>query len=319
MVMNVDERIPAAGSMHAEVSGTTPQLERVPGQRFRRRLAVIITSATVTAIGGIALLACGSNRSPAAEAWKYELPLDGATPLPTETRTARTASGALWVDRVSGRYLALTIRPGLADGYPAPVGLGPMARSESFPGSRGQAYLTQSDESHVRTMTMWWTRTDGAVWILRAYWYGDDPVPFGEAQQMFETWALEISIVASDDAPENFRLGDESMTLFAASRSGLVGSRSQEWDLVRGTRQGRIGVLTIYPSAGAMDLANLLAHGMPTEITLFGRTAWMVKDNTGQITVGWQAGNAKQEWSYLTIPASIASYTSEILSALRVG
>lgn len=316
--MNIDKQITAAGSMPTGAAVAAPELERVPGRRFRRRLAIVVASTAVIAIFGITLLPGGSNRSPAAEAWTYELSLDGATPLPTETRTARTASGALWVDRVSGRYLSLTIRPGLADGYPAPVGLGPMARSESFPGSRGQAYLTQSDESHVRTMTMWWTRTDGAVWILRAYWYGDDPVPFGEAQQTFETWALGISVVSSDDPHDTFHLGDASMTLFAANHGGEVGSRSQGWDLVRGTRQGRIGVLTIYPSAGAMDLANLLAHGMPTEITLFGRTAWMVKGNAGQITVGWQAGNAKQEWSYLTIPASIASYTSEILSALRV-
>lgn len=316
--MNVDERIPAAGSMHAEVSGTTPQLERVPGQRVRRRLATVIASATVTAISGIALLACGSNRSPAAEAWTYELSLDGATPLPTETLTARTASGALWVDRASGRYLALTIRPGLADGYPAPVGLGPMARSESFPGSRGQAYLTQSDESHVRTMTMWWTRTDGAVWILNAYWYGDSPVPIGEAQQTFETWALDISVISSDDSQGTFQLGDASMTLFEAGRPGDVGSRAQLWNFVRGTEQGQIILDTIEDTA-AVGLSNLLAHGMPTEITLFGRTTWMVEDNAGRVTVGWRAGNDEQDWSTLTIPASIASYTSEILSALRVG
>lgn len=287
----------------------------MPKRRSRQRLAMVIASATI--IGGITLLACGSNRSPAAEAWTYELSLDGATPLPTETRTARTASGALWVDRVSGRYLSLTIRPGLADGYPAPVGLGPMARSESFPGSRGQAYLTQSDESHVRTMTMWWTRTDGAVWILSAYWYGDDPVPFGEAQQMFETWALEISIVSSDDPQDTFQLGDASMALFAEGRSGDVKSRAQVWNLVRGTEQGKIILHTIEDTA-AVGLSNLLAVGMPTEITLFGRVAWIVKDNSGEVKVAWRTGNTEQDWTTLIIPASIASYTSEILSALRV-
>lgn len=316
--MNIDERITVAGSMLAEVSVTTPEFERVLGRRFRRHLAMIIASATVIAIGGITLLACGSNRSPTAEAWTYELPLDGATPFPTETLTAGTADAALWVDRASGRYLALTIRPGLADSYPAPVGLGPMARSESFPEAQGQAWLTQSAESQVRTMTMWWTRTDGAVWILNAYWYGDSPVPFGEAQQTFETWALGISVVSSDDPQDTFQLGDASMTLFTANHGGEVGSRAQVWDFVRGTEQGQIILHTISPSA-AVGLANLLARGMPTEITLFGRTAWMVKENTGQVTVAWQAGNAKQDWTTLTIPASIASYTSEILSALRVG
>ena len=289
----------------------------MPKRPSLRRLALIIASATIITIGGITLLPGGSNRSPAAEAWTYELSLDGATPLPTETFTAGTADAALWVDRASGRYLSLIIRPGLADHYPAPVGLGPMARSELFPETRGQAYLTQSDESHVRTMTMWWTRADGAVWILRAYWYGDGPVPFGEAQQTFETWALGISNVSSDDPRGTFQLGDASMSLFATNYGGEVGSRVQVWDFVRGTHQGQIILGTTYPS-GAVGLSNLLARGMPTETTLFGRTAWMVKDNAGQITVGWQSGNAKQDWTTLIIPASIASYTSEILSALRV-
>jgi hypothetical protein len=315
--MNIDERITAVGSMLAEVSVATPELERILSRRFRRRLATVIASATIIAIGGITMLACGSNKSPTAETWTYELPIDGATPLPTDTLTARTADAALWIDRVSGRYLYLVIRPGLADSYPAPVGLGPMARSESFPETQGQAWLTQSDESHVRTMTMWWTRTDGAVWILNAYWYGDGTVRLGEAQQKFETWALEISIVSSDDPQGTFRLGDASMTLFATDHRGEVGSRAQMWDFVRGTQNGQIILHTIYPS-GAVGLNNLLARGMPTETILFGRTAWMVKDNAGQVTVGWQSGNAKQDWTILTIPASIASYTSEILSVLRI-
>lgn len=324
--MEIDDRITEAGSMLAGVPVATPELERVLGRRNRRRLAMIIASTAVIAIFGITLLTDGLNTPPAAEAWTYELPLDGATPelnldgsssLPTETLIARTASAALWFDSASGRYLSLSIRPGLASSNPTPVGMGPTALSESFPPAQGQASISQSSESYVRTMMMWWARTDGAVWILRAYWYGDSPVTPSEAQQTLESWGLGITVYSSDDTQEKFRLEDASMELFAEGRAGDVNSVAQVWSFGRGAQQGKIILLTIENTA-AVGLANLLAIGKPTEITMFGRLAWMVKDEVGQINIAWRSGNSQQDWSNLTIPPSISSYTSEILSALQV-
>jgi hypothetical protein len=323
--MSIDERIQSAGSRLASTPVDVPDVDRlVRRHRQRVRVTAVASSLSVIVIGVAALISYNRSSeqstteprdSVAADApvLNYELALDGARPLPVESSTAGSTDTALWVDDATQTYLTLVVRPGLALSTGAPTGVGPMVEDTSFPTGQGRAWFTDSSNTVVQHMKMWWSRSNGDLWLLDSFWYGQVPMSTGDGRRTFRDMALAITAPGQIDTPQKYLLADPSMRALATDHGGEVESRVQVWNY----RLDKITLLSIQDTV-ASGRANLLARGKPEEVRVDGHDAWQVTDaTTGEIQIGWQTDDGGPAWRTLIIPAGLASLAPEIRAALQ--
>ncbi|MGH9233665.1 MAG: hypothetical protein ACRD0R_10065 [Acidimicrobiales bacterium] len=245
----------------------------------------------------------------------YELDLGGVELVSDETLTPGNTDVALWADEARQRYVSLTVRPGLAEAYPEPAGLGPTQEDTEFPATQGHAWFSETDASQVRSIRMWWSRADGDVWLLTAYWYGQHPVGGTDAQAALRDWALGIEPGSTGASEAPYMIDDPAMELVASDNAGDLRSRARVWRW----RDHEIALLAIENSLAA-GLSNLLARGVPERVTVDGHDGWMVNSASPAGTIiGWQLDAPRPTWVTLTIPPALTDQTQEILAALAPG
>lgn len=242
----------------------------------------------------------------------YELDRGGVELVSDETLTPSNTDVALWADEAHQSYMSLTVRPGLAEAYPEPTGLGPMQEDTEFPTTQGRAWFSETTGSQVRSMRMWWSRADGDVWLLTAYWYGQQPVrETEEASAALRDWALGIEPGPTDASGAPYLIGDPALQLVASDDAGNLRSRARVWLW----RDHEITLLTIENSIAA-GLSNLLARGVPERVTVDGHDAWMVTSaSPAETIIGWQLDTPHPAWVTVTIPPELTE-TEEILASL---
>ncbi len=146
--MSIDERIRSAGSRLATTSVAVPDLERLVRRRPQRVRATAVAGSLAAISIAVAVLITydGPREQSATEpattadsiaegatAPRFELTLEGATPLPVQSLTATSTDTTVWFYEAEQIYLTLVVRPGLALGIPTPTGLGYMVEDPSFP------------------------------------------------------------------------------------------------------------------------------------------------------------------------------------------
>ena len=330
--MNVDERIQSAGSRLASTPVAVPDLERLMRRRsLRVRASAVAGSVAVISLGVVVLVGHDSNREQSvtepvatpetvavdAPAGRYELALEGATPLPVESLTARSTDTAVWSDEAAQTYLTLIVRPGAAPSTREPSGLGYMVEDTSFPVTQGRAWFTSTDDALIRQMTMWWSRPNGDLWLLNSFWYGQEATDNADGRRALREWALAISAPEPVDEQRQYRLAGSSMRILATDQGGDVESRAQVWSYQHGSVVDKITLLSLQGTV-ASGRANLLARGKPEQVRIDGYDAWQVTDSTtGEIQIGWPTEDTPPEWLTLTIPATLESLTPQIRAALQ--
>lgn len=244
----------------------------------------------------------------------YDLTINGALLVTDETGSPRTIDNVVWSNGTTETYLTLTVRPGIAAAYPTPSGLGPMAEDESFPLGAGRASFSDVKADQTRSITMWWARPDGDVWLLDAYWYGTSPLNTGQATQTLREWALGIKVGSATRDIASFETADPTMSRFAFERSGDLRDRVRVWEY----RGQQITLHTIEYSHAEGGLSNLLAKGKPMRVSVAGNDALIVVDGESMDTViGWQVATPTSGWITLTIPSDLADEVDAIVAALR--
>ena len=231
----------------------------------------------------------------------YKLNLPGAELLREETLTARNSDVVLWGDG-QGAYLSLSVRPGVSGTYGAPSGLGPMVRDSALPEDAGAVWLSEPDDP--RGATMWWVRSSGDLWILRAHWYGE-ALP-DNAEPALRDWGLAIGPASAADDP--YVLGDGRLSLIGFDAAGGRPSRSRVWSY-----DGQeVSLLVLDGSSSATGLSNLLARGAPTRTDVPGLgQVWAVGS-----TFGWTVPESDGAWATLLLPDALAGESDAILRAL---
>lgn len=286
----------------------------------RRRIAASVGAALLVATGAIWLATRQGDEDPGVPPVDsvnalptYDLILDDAELTHDESMSLGTADSVVWFNGTSETYLTLTVRSGIAAAYPTPSGLGPMAEDESFPVSEGRASFGNIKSDQLRSMTMWWARPDGDVWLLRAFWYGVSPLNTSQATQALREWALGIKVGSASRDIASFETADPTMSRFAFDRSGELRSRARVWEY----RGQEITLLTIEHSH-AVGLSNLLALGKPARINVAGNNALIVVDGVGGNTViGWHVASPTDGWVTLTIPSGLVDEVDTIVAAMK--
>jgi len=320
--MSIDHKIRDAGLRLSGVAVEVPRSTSVLRRRARVRSIAMISSVALIATGsGLAAWNARAREikttaPPPAEqcsnADAYGLGSQAVTALPVERLTAATADSAVWVDNTRTNYLTLTVRPGVAAVQPTPTGIGPMTQDLSFPQQDGQAWFSTTTTDLTRQLNMWWTRTNGDLWLLSGYWYGADETNVDLARQSLRGHALAISIGETDDS---YTLADSTMQLVASDRAASVTSRAFVWSYAAPPIATQITLLVIDDSA-ASGWANLLATGTPVPILINGCQAWRTDATNGDVHVGWVTPQSNA-WATLTIPAVLASAADELIAALQ--
>jgi hypothetical protein len=313
-----DEQIRQAGSRLAAAPIPVPDLGRVVRRRHRIRAAAAIGAvATLVVVGAIWLwprsepsrVETGVSEDAVPT---YGLDLGGAELASDETLTPSNTDVALWADEARQWYVSLTVRPGLAEAYPEPAGLGPMKEDTEFPEAEGRAWFSETAGSQVRAMEMWWSRADGNVWLLTAYWYGQQPVRTTDARVALRDWALGIEPNPTGGSEAPYRIADAAMQLVASDDAGSLRSRARVWHW----RDHEITLLAIENSVAA-GRSNLLARGVPEPVSVDGHDGWMVNGaSPAETIVGWQLDTPRPAWVTLAIPPELTEQTEEILAAL---
>lgn len=316
--MTLDEKIRQAGARLAAAPVPVPDLGRVV-RRHRRIRAAVRTGAVATLVGMGAVWLWPNAEPSRVETGiaedavpTYELDLRGAELVSDATPTGRNTDVALWSDAARRTYLSLTVRPGLAEAYPEPAGLGSMQEDTEFPSTQGHAWFSETTGSQVRSMRMWWSRADGDVWLLAAYWYGQLPVRGTDARADLRDWALRIEASPPGASDTPYLIGDPAMELVASDHVGNLRSRARVWRW----RDHEITLLAIENSIAA-GLSNLLARGVPELVTVDGHDGWLVNTASPAGTIiGWQLDTRRPAWVTLTIPPELTNQAAEIIAAL---
>jgi hypothetical protein len=281
-------------------------------QTRHRRWHVASAAAILVVVAAGALVWMIRSRDTEAESASghavYDLQLADAVLVDDETLSARNADTALWSDQASHTYLSLTVRPGLAYAYPSPTGVGAMERDAAFPADAGSAWVSALTRDRTFKITMWWTRTDGDVWLLSGYWYSRDGVPSAEADDVMRAWALAVE---RDVDTQTYELGDPTMRLVDADAAGPIQSRARVWSYL-----GHEITLHSLTGSEASGRSNLLAVAAPTALTVSQNDAWEVRTRTGEIVVGWSVDDP-ESWTTISIPSALAPHRLEILSSVR--
>lgn len=318
--MDLDERIRRAGARLAVEPVPVPELGRLVR---RRRIRAAAATGAVAAIVGVGTNWLWPSPGPsrvetdiAEDAVPtYALDLSGVELVSDASPTASNTDVALWADDARQRYVSLTVRPGLAEAYQEPAGLGPMQEDTELPATQGHAWFTETAGGQARSITMWWSRADGDVWLLTAYWYGPHPVGGTDARTAIRDWALGIERgpTAATDSP--YVISDPAMQLIASDDAGDLRSRARVWRW----RDHEITLLTIENSLAA-GLSNLLARGIPEPVTVDGHDGLMVGSVSPAGTIiGWELDAPRPAWVTLTIPPGLTDQTEQILAALAPG
>lgn len=332
--MSIDDRIESAGSRLASTPVAVPELERLVRRRSRRvRVIAVVGSVVVVSIGVAALVRHDGSAAKVdaksvvptdshpgdPSARHYELALEGATLVDDSTSTARGAPNAVWFDEATGTYLTLDVLPGEATTTREPSGFAPMVEDTTFASTRGRAWFTDTGSSSIRRMTMWWSRPDGDVWLVESFWYGDNPVQATDGRSALRSRALAIASPDPSHNQQHYELADPSLRRVAEDQGGDVQYRVQVWTYQVGSVVENITLMSTQASVATSVIA-ALTHGKPELVRIDGHDAWQVTDSaTGDIYIGWQAGEDRPAWVALTIPASLASLTLQIRAALRSG
>jgi hypothetical protein len=318
--MTPDEQIRQAGSRLAVAAVPVPDLGRLV--RRRRRIRTAAATGAVAALVGVGAVWLWPDPEPTRvetgtteedAVATYELDLDGVDLVSDEGLTARNTDVALWADESRQEYLSLAVRPGLADGYTeAPGGLGPMQEDTELPPTQGRAWFSETAGDPVRSMTMWWSRADGDVWMLRAYWHGQQPVRGVDARATMRDWALAIERDPTDAGQAPYVIGDPAMEIVAADDAGDLRSRARAWRW-----QGHEITLLATDDSVAAGLSNLRDRGVPEPVTVDGHDGWMVTSTSqAETVVGWALDAPRPTWVTLTIPPELSDQTDEVLAAL---
>jgi hypothetical protein len=231
--MTLDEQIRQAGARLATAPVSVPDVGRVV--RRRRRIRAAAATGAVATLVGVGAVWLWPNPEPSHVETgatedavpTYELDLGGVELASDETLTLRNTDVALWADEARQRYVSLTVRPGLAEAYPEPAGLGPMLEDTEFPATQGHAWFSETAGSQVRSMRMWWSRAEGDVWLLTAYWYGQQPVRGTDARAALRDWALRIEPGATAASEAPYEIGDPAMELVASDDAGNLRPRAR--------------------------------------------------------------------------------------------
>jgi hypothetical protein len=316
--MTLDEQIRQAGSRLAAAPVPVPDLGRVVRRRHRIRAAA--ATGVVATLVGVGTIWFWPNAEPSRVETSvaedavatYELSLGGVEPVNDEALTPSNTDVALWADEAQQRYVSLTVRPGLVEAYPEPAGLGPMPEDTTFPAAQGRAWFNETAGSQVRSMRMWWSRADGDVWLLTAYWYGQQPVRGTDARAALRDWALGIEPGPTGGSEAPYLIGDPAMRLVASDDAGSLRSRARVWRW----RDHEITLLAIEDSVAA-GFSNLFARGVPERVTVDGHDGWMVSSSSpAETIIGWQLDTPRSAWVILTIPPELTGQTDVILAAL---
>lgn len=338
--MTVDERLKDAGGRLADLPVVAPSFGQVLDRRRRRRRIAVGTLAAVLVLVGAAGAWVVSGRqdgdvisttdsgdppgtttgSGTAAVTTFDLTLADVTLITDEAHTPTNTDVGLWKDERTDTYLSLTVRPGMAAAQPVPTGLGPMTEDADFPSDQGRAWITELNDAQgfagsVRgaTQRMWWTRTDGDVWLLTSYWYAGADVDVEAATSQLRNWATSIRATASDGGSFSYVLEDPTMELVDLDQAGDLRSRARVW-----TYEGQDITLLIIEDSAAAGLSNLLARGVPDQTSVAGRSAWIVEDQESRDTVvGWRLDFPIEAWATLTIPEELANQTEAIIEALQ--
>jgi hypothetical protein len=328
--MSIDEQIASAGLRLASTPVAVPELARLVRRRSRRvRAIAVVGSVVVISIGVAGLIRHERSSVPAAKSGvptdnragdastrRYELTLEGARLVDGSTRSARNGPTAVWLGQATGVYVTLAVLPGEATTTPGPSGLGSMVEDARFPSSEGRAWFTAISDSDIRQTKMWWERSDGDVWLLNGFWYGDNPVGSTEGRDILRKWALGIT-APDPQRNQHYELVDPPMSRIAEDGGGDVESRFQVWSYQVGSVVEHITLVSDDDSV-ASGVVAILARDKPEVVRIDGHDAWQVTDSsTGDTYIGWQTGGDRPAWTGLIIPAPLASLTPEIRAALR--
>jgi hypothetical protein len=326
-----DRQLLDAGARLAAAPVAVPELARLVRRRRRRRGAGASLAVAGLVAGGVALLGRDPDPSrvettetttttaavdpvpdpPAVPT--YDLDLDGADLTEDQPLAPSGAEVTLWADRARQTWLSLTVRPGLGESNAEPAGLGPMRPDTGFPAEQGRAWTTDlPDDGPTRSLGMWWTRANDDVWLLRAHWYGDDPVPAADARAALRAWALGISPgPIPQDGPAHI-LDDRAMPVVDSDPGGSIAAHVRVWRY-----QGEEITLLAERDAAATELSNLVARGRPVATAVAGRGAWRVAATSPTETlVGWRLGPSQEVWYTLHIPDALSGRVDEILAAV---
>ena len=332
--MSIDDQIESAGSRLASIPIAVPEFGHLVRRRSRRVRVNAVAGSVVVALIGLAVLVRhdGSAVEVAAPsvvptysrkgdptAGPYELAVDGARLVEDSTSTARGGPNTVWFDEATGAYLTVAVLPGEAGSgaIPGPTGLEPMVEDTTFTSTRGRAWFTSTHSDSIRRMTMWWSRPDGDVWLLESFWYGDNSVAAADGRGALRNWALAITAPDPQHTQQHYEVADPSMRRVAEDQGGDVDFRVQVWTYQVGTVVEHITLGSTEDSVATSVIA-ALTRGKPKVVRVDGHDAWQVTDlPTGDIYIGWQTSQTRPAWANLTIPASLASLTPQILAALR--
>ena len=238
----------------------------------------------------------------------YDLNVQGARLTDDEPGTAKTTDSAIW-HHEDGTYISLTVIPREPGG---PKGLRqPMEPIATFPADRSTAWYGELETTPGKVSSeLWWEHPDQSVWLMDAYWYGASPPDSADARRdQFVRWALDISTPSES----SYELHDPGIQLVGARRSGQLRTRVRTWDY-----NGKQIVLLVIENSARVELANLLARGVPQSTTIESSIGSVVTDAGGDVTVGWVADELTDTWATLSIPAALASQTDNIVHSLRL-
>lgn len=318
--MTLDDDIRRAGARLAATPVPVPDLGRRVGRR--RRVRTGAATATVAALVGVGALVLWPSAEPtsvettggqlsAVPTW--DLVLEDAELIGDETLNATNTDVALWADDAQQAYVSLSVRPGLAESYPEPVGIATVQEDTEMPPTQGRAWFTETT-GEARSTTMWWSRPDGDVWFLTAHWHGQPPTRATDAHAALRQWAqaIETGSATSDDPA--YRMVDPTMHLVASDDAGERRSRGRTWRY-----RGHEIVLLTTKGSGAAGMSNLLSLGenVPERVTVDGQAGWKVNGSAGETLIGWAAATTPVTWSTLTIPPGLTDDADAILAALQ--
>jgi hypothetical protein len=317
--MTLDDDIRRAGARLAATPVPVPDL----GRRIRRgRIRTLAATGTVAALVWVSALLLWPSAEPtrvettggqvsAVPTW--ELVLEDAELIGDETLNATNTDVALWADDAERTYVSLSVRPGLAEAYPEPVGIGAVQEDTALPASQGRAWYTEATgEAH--STTMWWSRPDGDVWFLTAHWHGQPPTRAADAHAALRQRAHAIETGSAAPNGPAFRMVDPTMRLVSFDDAGERRSRGRTWRY-----RGHEIVLLTTERSGAAGMSNLFSQGenVPEPVTVNGQAGWKVNGSTGETLIGWAADTTPVTWSTLTIPPGLTEDADTILAALQ--
>ncbi len=277
-------------------------------RRPRRWIAVTVAAAALMVVVGLVV----ANRSPSQQPFDspdppgsvttYDLALESALLVDDRTGSARGTDVSLWTHD-DGTYLSLVVRGGPT--FPSGFDVTEIA---DFPTERGRAWYgeapIQTGNGNATSSTLWWHRSTGDVWLLRADWYGDAPA--ADYQPQLLSWAFDITT----PEPSTYLLDAAGIRAVAAERAGDSRDRARTWDYY-----GEQILIHVIEDASAAGLSNIIGRGRPTQIEIASRQGWIV-EAAETTTVGWEIDDISHDWATLQIPGTLADQADEIIRSV---